>query len=210
MILLFIFLQIIYSFEIYIPYEKIVVFNTTNNQPFYINNINYRESINNIFATKLKNGKYNISTNNYKLYDGNLNNGNPHLEDIYIKSNELKLISTVYSYNKYKNYIYILASTFNPIPKNNKYLYFIKHNDNIIYKSYENNLNYFEKLEAYSGLNYIELYIYSNNKSCLCPSIENGYISNYQLVLWNETNYNNKVIINNYNTKNMNIYSLQM
>jgi hypothetical protein len=105
MILLFIFLQIIYSFEIYIPYEKIVVLNTTNNQPFYINNIHYRESINNIFATKLKNGKYNISTNNYKLYDGNLNNGNPHLEDIYIKSNELKLISTVYSYNKYKNYI---------------------------------------------------------------------------------------------------------
>jgi len=32
----------------------------------------------------LKNGKYNISTNNYKLYDGNLNNGNPHLENIYI------------------------------------------------------------------------------------------------------------------------------
>ena len=84
MILLFIFLQIIYSFEIYIPYEKIVVFNTTNKQPFYINNIHYRESINNIFATKLKNGKYNISTNNYKLYDGNLNNKNPHLEDIYI------------------------------------------------------------------------------------------------------------------------------
>ena len=196
-IILFYFINFVTSFELNIENPKIAIFNN-NKSPFLLNGNHYRESINNRFILPLNSGKYNVSSIDYKLYDGILSYGKPYNKNILLKPNITTEISRVYSYNIENQYIYIFA---NIATLSKKILEFsIYHNDKIINMFVDNKLDYLKIIQAKPGLNIISLKVFSDEYYCICPTLDKGYTHNYQLAIWNKTSINNKIssyVLNN-------------
>ena len=123
-------------------YSSIKTINVYQNvkQPFKINNIRYRESINPIFALESSNKWATISENNITNYKGKIIYGNNQLKDILIQSSWTKIDYT-YIFNDYPNIYHILAST--KINTNHNIDYKIMDNNNILWNTRNLNLNHF-------------------------------------------------------------------
>ena len=189
-IILFYFINFVTSFELNIENPKIAIFNN-NNSPFLLNGNLYRESINNRFILPLNSARYNISSIDYKLYNGILSYGKPYNKNILLKPNITTEISRVYSYNIENQHIYIFA---NIAKLSKKILEFsIYHNDKIINRFIDNKLDYLKIIKAVPGLNIISIKAISYEYYCICPTLDKGYTHNYQLAIWNKTSINNDI-----------------
>lgn len=197
-ILLFYFIiNFITALELYIENPTIAIFNSTKYQPYYIDNLYFRESINNRFAINLKPGKYNISDGNYRLFDGQLSYGNPYQRNVLLKPNITTEISRAYSYNIENQYIYIFA---NIAKLSKKILEFtIYHNGKILNKIVDNKLDYLGIVSAEPGLNIITINALTDEYYCICPTIDNGYVHSYQLAIWNKTSINERSSVEIFN-----------
>lgn len=183
------------SYEINVKESKIAIFKTYGLNKFLINNIYYRESINSRFILPLNPGIYNLSHSEYELYNGQLSYGKPYNKNTLLKPNISTKISSVYSYNIDKQYIYIFA---NVAQLFKKHIYFmINHNGKDIYNQYGTNLDYFNIIKAEPGLNIISLLAMSNDYYCICPTMNKGYTHSYQLAIWNDTLINENEIVAN-------------
>ena len=173
-------------------------------QPFKINNIRYRESINPIFALELSNKWETISENNIANYQGKVVYGNNQLKDILIQTTWTK-IDYAYIFNDYPNLYHILGST--KINTNRNIDYKIMDNSNILWKTSDLNLNHFYDYLLESGFHNISIWAKANNPICLCCSKNKGFTNSYQLAVWKEDNdrqidiYNNSIDLDivNYN-----------
>jgi len=183
--------------------SEISVFKNVN-QPFKINNIRYRESINQIFALESSNKWATISENNITNYKGKIIYGNNQLKDILIQSSWTKIDYT-YIFNDYPNIYHILAST--KINTNHNIDYKIMDNNNILWNTRNLNLNHFNYYLLESGFHNISIWAKANNPVCLCCSKNKGFTNSYQLAIWKEDTdkqidiYNNSVDLDvlNYN-----------
>lgn len=183
--------------------SEISVFKNVN-QPFKINNIRYRESINPIFALESSNKWATISENNITNYKGKIIYGNNQLKDILIQSSWTKIDYT-YIFNDYPNIYHILAST--KINTNHNIDYKIMDNNNILWNTRNLNLNHFNYYLLESGFHNISIWAKANNPVCLCCSKNKGFTNSYQLAIWKEDTdkqidiYNNSVDLDvlNYN-----------
>jgi len=183
--------------------SEISVFKNVN-QPFKINNIRYRESINQIFALESSNKWATISENNITNYKGKIIYGNNQLKDILIQSSWTKIDYT-YIFNDYPNIYHILAST--KINTNHNIDYKIMDNNNILWNTRNLNLNHFNYYLLESGFHNISIWAKANNPVCLCCSKNKGFTNSYQLVICKEDTdkqidiYNNSVDLDvlNYN-----------
>ena len=173
-------------------------------QPFKINNIRYRESINPIFALESSNKWTTISENNITNYQGKVIYGNNQLKDILIQTTWTK-IDYAYTFNDYPNLYHILAST--KINTNDYVRYKIMDNNNILWKTHDLNLNHFYNYLLEPGFHNISIWAKANNPLCLCCSKNKGFTNSYQLAVWKEDNdrqidiYNNSIDLDvlNYN-----------
>ena len=157
-------------------------------QPFKINGIRYRESINPIFA--LESSSLDLFTINSSIkYEGNIINGNDQLKDKII-TNTWKKIDNVVIYNQQDELYHILAST--KLEKNNLISYKIMDNDNIIFEKTTPNLMHLNTYFIDYGIHNISLWAKSILPTCLCCSKDTGFQNSYQLALWK--NYNSKEI----------------
>lgn len=197
--IIFLFFLLTSCYSLQINERKIVVF-YTKTQPFLINNIRYRESINDKFTLQLESGRYNISNNNYNLYDGNIRYSKPYFKNIVLKPNITETISSVYSYNVDNQFIYLSADI--TTNKKQKIKFEIIHNSNVIYSIYSNKLSYLNSVKAYPGLNSFFILATSNDYTCICPSMNKGFTQNYQMAIWNETLNNNIEVIDSIKSKN--------
>jgi len=187
-------------------YSSIKTINVYQNvkQPFKINNIRYRESINPIFALESSNKWATISENNITNYKGKIIYGNNQLKDILIQSSWTKIDYT-YIFNDYPNIYHILAST--KINTNHNIDYKIMDNNNILWNTRNLNLNHFNYYLLESGFHNISIWAKANNPVCLCCSKNKGFTNSYQLAIWKEDTdkqidiYNNSVDLDvlNYN-----------
>jgi hypothetical protein len=183
--------------------KTISVFKNVN-QPFKINNIRYRESINPIFALESSNKWATISENNIANYQGNVIYGNNQLKDILIQTTWTK-IDYAYIFNDSPNIYHILAST--KINTNHNIDYKIMDNNNILWNTRNLNLNHFNYYLLESGFHNISIWAKANNPVCLCCSKNKGFTNSYQLAIWKEDTdkqidiYNNSVDLDvlNYN-----------
>ena len=164
-----------------------------NVQPFYINNIHYRESINHIFALDFNNN-YNVFTEepDNEFY-GDLIYGKNNLKNILI-DDKWRKIDYLYLFKPVQGLTYILSSVYDI----NMPLSTFKLMDNNNILKYYNSYNIADYNTYYldEGFHNISLWVKSNSQYCLCPSIENGFTINYQLVSWNY-NHKKKLINNN-------------
>lgn len=157
-------------------------------QPFKINGIRYRESINPIFA--LESSSSDLFTINSSIkYEGNIINGNDQLKDKII-TNTWKKIDNVIIYNEQDELYHILAST--KLEKNSVISYKIMDNDNIIFEKTTPNLMHLNTYFIDYGIHNISLWAKSILPTCLCCSKDTGFKNSYQLALWK--NYNSKEI----------------
>ena len=63
------------------------------------------------------------------------------------------------------------------------------HNNKQIYTDFSNRFEYFTKIATSFGImDTFSLYVNSYLEACLCPMIDSGYNSGYQLAAWQNTN----------------------
>ena len=161
-------------------------------QPFKINGIRYRESINPIFALESSDSDLFTINSNMK-YQGNLINGNYQLKDKII-TDIWKKIDNVVIFNEQDELYHILAST--KLEKNNMISYRIMDNHNIIFEKTAPNLNHFNTYFIDYGIHNISLWAKSSITTCLCCSKDTGFKNSYQLALWK-----------NFNSKELEVYN---
>ena len=153
-------------------------------QPFLIDGVRYRESINPIFGLHLKTVKQ-ISEGPIDTYYGNIHYGNNQLADITIGSDWTN-IDYIYI-DKYKDgFVYILATSrlLHPL----RLEYKLMDNDVIIWENKISDLNLFDVFFMKDKLHNISLWARSNTQICLCSSYKTGFSSSYQLIAWEENN----------------------
>ena len=161
--------------------NTIKIFKPTIN-PFYINNIQYRESINHIFALNLKNN-YNKYTEEPTFeYTGNIKYGKNKLKDIIISSTWNKIDYLYISRNK-PGLTHILASIYGiDIPLTQ---FKIMDNNNVIWSSNSYNIGHFDLYFLHFGFHNISLWGKSDFNYCICPSKNKVFTMSYQLAAWN-------------------------
>ena len=171
----------------FVDLKTISVFKNVE-QPFKINGIRYRESLNPIFALE-SSTDLNYSDNPSMIYQGNIINGNDQLKDKII-TNTWKKIDNVVIYNEQDELYHILVST--KLEKNNVISYKIMDNNNIIVEKTTPNLMHLNTYFIDYGIHNISLWAKSILPTCLCCSKDTGFKNSYQLALWK--NYNSKEI----------------
>ena len=153
-------------------------------QPFLINGVRYRESINPIFGLHIKTVKQ-LSGGPIYTYSGNIQYGNNQLSDITIGSDWANIDYTYI--DKYKDgLVYILATSRLLYPLRLEYK--LMDNGATLWENKNSDLNLFDVFFMKDGLHNISLWARSNTRICLCSSYKNGFSSSYQLVAWEETN----------------------
>jgi hypothetical protein len=180
--LLLIMLTFNFCNSIYLDNDYVGIFKKSNINPYIINNNIYRESTYPIYTLNLKQGNYNFSDNNYKLFLGRAIYGEPYFKDYLLKPTKITQIASLNILVKKNTRINVMATVYNILP-NVVYEFKLYHNNYLIHKSYGNNFEYFGHLLS-KGNNVFSLYVLSQNYSCLCPSIDNGFKSGYQLSSW--------------------------
>lgn len=136
-----------------------------------INNKSYRESLKSnyfVFDKKYnldKPYKYNVKKiNTIKTFLGtNLNND-------YLIKTPVKIGNINYFYHRPHVFNYII----NLVSHNLVHINLI-HNNNTIYKNYNDVLSIFNKINLKKGYHNFDLILYNNDYSCNCPSMKKGY-----------------------------------
>ena len=166
-------------------------------QPFLINGVRYRESINPIFGLHIKTVKQ-ISEEPIYTYSGNIQYGNNQLSDITIGSDWTNIDYTYI--DKYKDgLVYILATS--RLLHTRSLEYKLMDNGVTLWENKNSDLNLFDVFFMKDGLHNISLWTRSDmGRSdvpiCLCSSYKNGFSSSYQLIAWEEANNKQIEIIN--------------
>ena len=161
-------------------------------QPFKINGIRYRESLNPIFALE-SSTDLNSSDNPNMIYQGNILYGRNQLKDLIIL-NKWKKIDEVGLFNDKDEMYTILAST--KLEKDNILEYKIMDNSYTIFNRKTSRLRYVNRHLINYGLHNISLWVKANNPICLCCSKNKGFTNSYQLAVWKD-----------YNEKQLEIYN---
>ena len=157
-------------------------------QPFKINRIPYRESLNPIFALESSNVQ-DSSENPSMIYQGNIIYGSKQLKDLIIQ-NKWKKIDEVPLFNDKDEIYTILAST--KLEKDNILEYKIMDNSYTIFNTKTARLKYLNRHLINYGLHNISIWAKANNPICLCCSKNKGFTNSYQLAVWKD--YNSKEI----------------
>jgi hypothetical protein len=152
-------------------------------QPFFINGIRYRESINPVFALESYNKLYSMTEDPVNQYMGYINYGKNQLHDKII-NNEWTKIDNTYVNTYESTLVYILATT--KMIYSNYVDYKIMDNENILWKSNHINLNHFHSYIINPGFHNISFWVRSPTPTCLCPSNKKGFSMSYQLAVWKD------------------------
>jgi len=161
-------------------------------QPFKINGIRIRESLNPIFALE-SSTDLDSSDNPDMIYQGNILYGSKQLKDLIIQ-NKWKKIDEVALFNDKDEMYTILAST--NLEKDNILEYKIMDNSYTIFNTKTARLKYFNRHLLNYGLHNISIWAKANNPICLCCSKNKGFTNSYQLAVWKD-----------YNEKQLEIYN---
>jgi len=167
----------------YIAYSlnHVKIFKPTTN-PFYINNIQYRESINHIFVLDFKHNYNKYTEEPTYEYTGDIKYGKNKLKDIIISSTWNKIDYLYISRNE-PGLTHILASIYGiDIPLTQ---FKIMDNNNVIWSSDSYNIGHFDLYFLDIGFHNISLWGKSDLNYCICPSKKKGFTMSYQLAAWN-------------------------
>ena len=164
-------------------------------QPFKINGIRYRESLNPIFALESSND-LDSSENPGMIYQGNIIYGSKQLKDLIIQ-NKWKKIDEVPLFNDKDEMYTILASI--KLEKDNILEYKIMDNSYTIFNTKTARLKYLNRHLINYGLHNISIWAKANNPICLCCLKNKGFTNSYQLAVWKDYNEKQLEIYNSSN-----------
>jgi hypothetical protein len=161
--------------------NHVKIFKPTIN-PFYINNIQYRESINHIFVLDLKHNYNKYTEEPTYEYTGDIKYGKNKLKDVIISSTWNKIDYLYISRNE-PGLTHILASIYGiDIPLTQ---FKIMDNNNVLWSSNSYNIGHFDLYFLNIGFHNISLWGKSDLNYCICPSKKKGFTMSYQLAAWN-------------------------
>ena len=179
----------------YSSIKTISVFNNVK-QPFKINGIRYRESINPIFVLDSVNENFLESDKSGTKEYGNIMYGKNQLKDVVV-SDSWEKIDNIVVFNNEDTLFKIIGTT--KIEKDIPIDYKIMDNSNVLFKDKTSKFQHFSTYLIDYGLHNITLWARSSIPICICPSKGNGFINSYQLAIWKEDNdrqidiYNNSI-----------------
>ena len=177
----------------YLPIKTISVFENVK-QPFKINGIRYRESINPIFVLDSVNENFLESDSSETKEYGNIMYGKNQLKDIVI-SDTWKKIDNILVFNSEDTLFRIIGTT--KIEKDIPIDYKIMDNSNVLFKEKTSKFQHFSTYLIDYGLHNITLWARSSIPTCICSSKGNGFINSYQLAIW-KSNNNKQIDVYNY------------
>lgn len=174
-------------------------------QPFLINNIRLRESINPVFAVQTSQLKLNSSEEYTSQYYGKITYGNNQLTDLTVYKDSWNLIDSLLINVKSISSYFILAST--QLNSNNILEYSINDNNILLDMYYGSNLANLNHYILYPGIHNISMWVKHYKKTHIKPTLKKGFSQCYQLAIWknnhkqkdvysyNDYNYNNNSLI---------------
>ena len=176
----------------YSSIKTISIFNNVK-QPFKINGIRYRESINPIFVLDSVNENFLESDRSGTKEYGNIIYGKNQLKDIVI-SDTWKKIDNIVVFNSEDTLFKIIGTT--KIEKDIPIDYKIMDNSNILFEDKTSEFQHFSTYLIDYGLHNITLWARSSIPICICCSKGNGFINSYQLAIWRDYSFKHIEVYN--------------
>ena len=171
-------------------------------QPFLINNIRLRESINPVFAVQTSQDKLNSSEEYTGVYSGKITYGKKQLTDLTVYKDSWNLIDSILVDVKSVSSYFILAST--QLNSDEILEYTINDNSISLDISYGSNMANFNHYILYPGIHNISMWVKHYKKTYIKPTLKKGFSQCYQLAIWKNNrqkdvypykiNYNNSLI----------------
>lgn len=151
-------------------------------QPFLINNIRLRESINPVFVVQTSQDKLNSSEEYTSQYYGKITYGTNQLTDHTIYKDSWNLIDSLLINVKSISSYFILAST--QLNSNNIFEYSITDNNVLLDMYYASNLANLNHYMLYPGIHNISMWVKHFKKTHIKPTLNKGFSQCYQLAIW--------------------------